>query len=78
MAVAHLPYERGRKQTLELDSIEGSSVFTSSFEWMLGGIEISGLSNDRGSRGLLRGRGTRKRFDFLFVVLVESAHWQKK
>lgn len=70
MAIAHLPYERGRKQTLELDSIECPSVFTSSFKWMLGGIEVSGLSNDRGSRSLLRGRGARKRFDFLFVALV--------
>ena len=77
MTVAHLSQKRGCKETLELDSIEGPSVFTSSFKWMLSGIEVSGLSNDRGSRRLLGGRGTRKSFDFLSAKLASFSRLQQ-
>lgn len=62
MTIAHLTEERCSKHPFEFDSIEGSGVFSCSFERVLVRVEISRLTNDITTR---RRRSTAEGFDFL-------------
>ena len=53
VSIAQLRDEGRSKHPIKLGGIEGSCVFSGSFEWMKGRVEISRLTSDIRPRGLV-------------------------
>lgn len=70
MAVAHLTKKRCSKHALHLDSVQGTSIFSSPLKRMLSRVEIPGLTNGRRPGGLLRRRSAGKGFNFLYLMSI--------
>lgn len=67
MTVTKLGNEGGGEHAVELGGIEGSGIFSCSFEGVERWVEISGLAGKIRARGLVRRCGSGESFDFLIM-----------
>ncbi len=73
MSFAKLSNERLRKHSLQLCSIQSSSVLARPLERMESWVKIPGLASNTRARSLTRGWRSSERFDLLFWLLERKA-----